>query len=254
MKRHAQRIGQGLLTDPIRPLHAATVKGALQMDKADIAHKLASVKERLASQRSRCDQAKGRLELLKEQEKSIREKLGNLTSNLNIWRQAQALLIDVSGLSRERVRKVIEDTVTAALGAIVSGDLTFRVEVGDRGGRPTADWLVVSGFISGQIAVQPEEARGGGIVDVVSLALRMAVLELIRPPILAPLILDEPGKMVSEEYVPALAAFLRRYAESTGRQVLMVTHNETLLEAAHTGYRVTKTGGTSQIEELETRW
>ena len=102
--------------------------------------------------------------------------------------------------------------------------------------------------------MQPEEARGGGIVDVVSLALRMAVLELIRPSILAPLILDEPGKMVSEEYVPALAGFLRRYAESTGRQVLIVTHNETLLEAAHRGYRVTKVGGVSQIEELGAEW
>lgn len=228
--------------------------GALRMDETGIGHRLTLVKERLASHKSRCDQAKGRLDLLKDQEKSIRDKLDSLAADLNTWQQAQALLIDVSSLSRERVRKVIEDTVTAALRAIVSDSLAFRVEVGDRGGRPTADWLVVSDYTSGSIAVPPEEARGGGIVDVVSLALRMAVLELIRPPISGPLILDEPGKMVSEEYVPALAGFLRRYAESTGRQVLIVTHNETLLEAADRGYRVTKVGGASQVEELGAGW
>lgn len=220
------------------------------MDRSVVAGELSTLRERLATQKSRCDQAKGRLDLLKEQERSIKEQLVNLASDLHLWRQAMALLIDVSDLSRERVRRSIEATVTAALGAIVSGELAFRVEVGDRGGRPTADWLVVSRYGSEVVAVQPEEARGGGIVDVVSLALRMAVLELIRPRIPGPLILDEPGKMVSEEYVPALAEFLRRYAESTGRQVLMVTHNEALVEAAHRGYRVTKVDGISRIEEL----
>lgn len=204
----------------------------------------------LASCRKLYHQGKGRLELLRDRSRSIEARLSEVTTDLELWDKAHALLADASDFARERVRRVIEDTVTAALRAVVSEDLTFHVEVGDRGGQPTADWLVVSEHGSQTVAASPEDARGGGIVDVVSLALRIALLELIEPQISGPLVLDEPGKMVSEEFIPQLAAFLRFYAEQTGRQVLMVTHNEVLAEAADRGYWVTKNNGISLVQEL----
>mgnify|MGYP000877322496 FL=1 len=215
-----------------------------------LAAKLESLKKDLDRCKELYQQGKGRLQLLQSRVRSLEAQLSEINSSLELWDKAHALLVDASGLAREQVRRVVEDTVTAALQAVISEELTFRVEMGDRGGQPTADWLVVSKYGQETVATQPEDARGGGIVDVVSLALRLALLELIEPAITGPLILDEPGKMVSEEYIPRLAAFLRVYAEQTGRQVLMVTHNHTLAETADLGYRVTKENGISYIEEL----
>ena len=78
------------------------------------------------------------------------------------------------------------------------------------------------------IKTKPEQSRGGGVIDIISLALRIAFLQIHKPKIEGPLILDEPAKHVSEDYIFNVADFLKRASEMFNRQIIIVTHNNHL--------------------------
>jgi DNA repair exonuclease SbcCD ATPase subunit len=195
---------------------------------------------------NRYNKAKGQLELLERQLAKSEERLESVRENLEIWRQVQILFGKVSEYAREQLKLRIEETVTAALQAITNDDrIRFEVAMKTYNNQPAAEWLVVSYCDGAEVAVSPEDARGGGIVDVVSIALRLAMMELARPKPGGPLIFDEPGKHVSWEYAPNLAHFLKEYARSTGRQIIMVTHNDDLAEVADITIQVSMSNGVS---------
>lgn len=205
----------------------------------------------LASWRSRYEQGRGQLALLQAQRNETAEALETVTQNRELWQKVSMLLTKVSDYARRQLVERIEDTVTAALQTVLSDDgLRFAVEMREIGGRASAEWRVVSRYSDVEVSNNPEDARGGGIVDIVSLALRLALLELSKPRPEGPVILDEPAKMVSAEYAENLAYFLKSYAEQTGRQFVVVTHNETLAQAGDVSYRVTQENGVSEVTRL----
>jgi len=207
-----------------------------------------AIEFRLSELKSKLEQGRGRLALLYDQKSEREDALKTLRADVRTWGLVQVLLAKTSEYARTQLKARIEETVTAALRGVISDDLSFRITLGDRANQPTAEWEVVSCYGDMEIANSPEDARGGGIVDVVSIALRLALLELARPKPGGPLILDEPGKMISAEYAPNLAGFLQEYARRTGRQVLMVTHNDALAEVADQSYRVSMgADGTSEV-------
>ena len=195
----------------------------------------------LAELKSKYEQARGELNVLQAQRGEKAAALQKIQRNAEVWRLAQVLLTKVSDYARRQLVRRIEETVTAALRTVFADEgLRFEVEVGEIGGKPSAEWRVVSRYGETEVGNNPEDARGGGIVDVVSLALRLALLELSRPRPEGPVILDEPGKMVSAEYSENLAFFLKTYARRTGRQIVLVTHNDVLAQSGDRSYRITK--------------
>ncbi len=193
----------------------------------------------------------GQLELLKQQLQSKQTELQQAQTDIEVWKQVQTLLGKVSEFAREQLKKQIEATVTAGLQAILQDDeIKFTIEMTTIGGKPAADWKIITTRGEQPITASPEDAHGGGIVDIVSLCLRAALLELSRPKPGGPFLLDEPGKMISAEYLPNVAEFLRQYLKKTGRQGIMITHHEPLAEVADVSYRVQQVDGISEVERL----
>lgn len=200
----------------------------------------------LADYRSRYDRARGQLDLLRRQADEKTAALAATRANIDLWDRVRLLLTKTSEYAREQTVRQVESLVTSALQAVFGDEtLSFRIVLDTRGGQPTADWEVVSQYGDLQVANDPSEARGGGIVDVVSMALRLAVAALAGGS--GDIVLDEPGRCVSAEYAGNLAYFLKRFAESTKRRVIMVTHNSDLAAAADVGYRVTQSNGRSEV-------
>lgn len=203
----------------------------------------------LSDMRSRLERGLAQRHLLEGQRAEKEAALVEIRADVEIWRQVQMLFTKTSEFARQQLKARIEETVTAALQVVFEDDgLRFEIEVREVGGKPVADWLVVSRYKDTEISNEPEDAKGGGIVDCVSLALRLAMMELSRPKPGGPILLDEPGKMVSAEFAPNLAQFLSGYARRTGRAVIMITHNDALAAAADKSYRVNKSDdGVSQV-------
>jgi len=157
----------------------------------------------LAEMKSRYQQAIGQLRLLEKQAEEKRAALSATRRDIEVWQKVQVLFAKASEFARQQLKQRVEETVTAALQAVFGDDdMRFEVVMRTVGGQPAAEWSVVSRYGDVVVAASPEDARGGGITDVVSLALRLALLELARPKPEGPVILDEPAKMVSREYLP----------------------------------------------------
>ncbi len=213
---------------------------------------LTAAETHLAELRSQYEQGRGRLALLEQQRASKEFARDEARKNVDEWRLVQALFTRVSDYARVQLKQRVEETVTAALQAVFATDaIRFEISMHEVGGKPTADWSVVSRYADMEIAQQPEDGRGGGVVDVVSLALRLALMELSRPKPGGPLLLDEVGKHVSSEYAPNMAEFVKQYARKTGRQVLLITHQSALAEVADKAFRVSMNErGISEVTPL----
>lgn len=209
--------------------------------------RLSQINSTLAAKRRKYDESAGQLALLERQHTDKTVELDEANADVQCWEQVQVLLTKTSDFARLQVLQGIEDTVTAALTAVFPGeDHEFKIVMRSPGGQPAADWQVISPYGDAKVKGTPEDSDGGGITDVVSLALRLALIEMSRPKVEGPLILDEPGKWVDKERVANLAYFLKQYAAKMGRQIIMVTHIPEMVEVADKAYRVTKINGTEE--------
>jgi len=192
----------------------------------------------------------GARDLLQRQLETKETELTRAQEDIAVWEKVQMLFAKVSEYAREQLKARIEETVTAALVTVFGEGYAFRINLRTIGGQPTAEWQVISQYGDFEVAASPEDSRGGGIVDIVSIALRLAMLELIRPKLGGPIIFDEAAKMVSREYLPNLAYFFKQYAAKTGKQIVLITHAEQLAEAADMSYMVTLKDGESEVKAI----
>ena len=192
----------------------------------------------------------GQAETLQKQRAEALARLRETGAETELLEKVRLLLQETSSLAREKARRQIEHTVTHALQSIFGPGISFRVELVERRNQPEAEFYVVSQYGEVEVKTRPQDARGGGVVDVVSLALRVSLLETIRPPLPGPLLLDEPGKHLSDEYAPHLALLIKEMSGTFNRQVLMVTHNRHFTEAADRVYLVEIKAGQSSLSEM----
>lgn len=156
-----------------------------------------------------------------------------------------------SEFARLQAKKQIETLVTKCLQYVLETDIEFIIELDELRGKANAEFYVVNSTEDMIIKTKPELSRGGGVVDIISLALRIAFLQIHKPRIEGPLILDEPAKHLSEEYVFNVGEFLKQTSEMFNRQIIMVTHNHHLSAISNKAYRVELSGTTSSITVVE---
>ena len=150
----------------------------------------------------------------------------NENQKLEVSEQALLLLQKLSESQREIAKSRLEELGTQALQYSVSPNKRIVMEISKDKKKPEARLIIVDDLTG--VETDPLEEEAGGIVDVVSLAMRIIMLVFHEPFIDGPIILDEPLKMLSKEYVPMMSNFLKKVSEDFGRQIIMVTHDEFL--------------------------
>ena len=186
-------------------------------------------------------------DLLIEQQDAESMRSAEATRTLELNEKVQRLLQLTSEFARQQAKSRIEEIVTSALTVVFGKAYKFRLSLEVRSNRPEVDyWLESEGIVT-QLK-PPDYDRGGGVADVVSLALRLAVTELSE--VRGPVFLDEVGKHVSAEYAPNVAYFLKEYSEKFGRQMILITHNEALAEIGEVSLAVSQTNGKSVVKAI----
>ena len=202
--------------------------------------------------RQQYERRRGQQEHLLQEKEQWVHKLEQIQSEIEDYTKARYLLQEAAVFAREQARQNIEAWVTGALQFVFStDDMAFKVVLAEKNNRPDAEFYVVSNYDGVLVETKPQDARGGGVVDVVSLALRIALMESGKQQTDGPLLLDEPGKHVSEEYGMMLAQFLKGVTQKTERQVILVTHNHYLAESGDRSYQVVLNHGISLVTERD---
>lgn len=193
----------------------------------------------------------GKREKLIEQLNQYNAEMDEILSDVQLLEKVVVLFQKTSEFAREQARVQIESLVTKCLQFIFGNDIEFSIEIEELRNKANAEFYVVSESDNIMIKTKPELSRGGGVVDIVSLALRIAFLQIYRPSIQGPLILDEPAKHVSEDYIYNVGDFLKQTSEMFNRQIIMVTHNQHLSALSDYSYRVSLNGSKSNITRVE---
>lgn len=206
--------------------------------------KIANLKEYIARE-------SGKKDKLEEQLKAAKTELILISNNIELLEKVIILFQKTSEFAREQAKVQIESLVTKCLQFIFESNIEFLIEIEELRNKANAEFYVVNESEDIVIKTKPELSRGGGVVDIVSLALRIAFLQIHKPRIEGPLILDEPAKHVSTEYIFNVGDFLKQTSEMFNRQIIMVTHNQHLSAISNYCYRVELDGSVSILSRVE---
>ena len=174
--------------------------------------------------------------------------------------QAQILNLDKSSIvlnsiGEERqlaAQDTIEKLVTTGLQQIFDDSLSFHIIQSVKAKAASVEFVVRTTLAGGGIVDTPVmDARGGGLAATIGFLLRVVILLLKngkdKDNIL---ILDETFAHVSDEYLEGVGEFLRQLVDTTGIQIVMVTHQPVFGEYADAVYRFTAEDGKTRVETV----
>jgi DNA repair exonuclease SbcCD ATPase subunit len=150
---------------------------------------------------------------------AIPKELATVEHQLTILRESAAIVRALAREVQDSVKGQMESAVNQCLEAVFDEPYEFRVVFVEKRGKTEAELV----FTREGEEIDPMTAAGGGVVDVVAFALRLASI-IIDPRQPRVLVLDEPFKFVSRNYLPRVADLLEELAEGLGIQIIMVTH------------------------------
>lgn len=158
--------------------------------------------------------------------------------------EAQTYLQVVAKETQEKIRFRLEDIVNMALTSVFGTKYRFEIKFEMKRGQTEASLVLYDG----ENELDPMEANGGGACDIISFALRVALLIISRNRRV--LILDEPMKFVSADLQETCYDIMRRLSHELGIQIIAVTHEESFIEKADKVYRIQQKEGVSWAQNL----
>lgn len=135
--------------------------------------------------------------------------------------KAQAFVQAIAQGVQQQAHAKIAGVVSRCLSAVFGDDApSFEIKFEQKRGKTEARLV----FVKDGEEMDPKSSSGGGVVDVAAFALRLACLVLTKPSPRRLLLLDEPFRFVSKDYLPNVAALLRELAAEMNVQMVIVTH------------------------------
>lgn len=165
----------------------------------------------------------------------VLDKTAMLLNSLGEERQQEAQLM-IEGLVTRGLQEIFDESLSLVISTSVKGKTTtteflVRTELGDHNSFETSVL----------------DARGGGLVAVVAFLLRVTILLLTHPEGRRFMVIDESFAHVSADRLPFVSSFLKDLVDETGLQLLLVTHQEELLEQADSVLRFSQKDGKTVI-------
>lgn len=191
-------------------------------------------------------QRKGKANLLYEQIELLSKQLGSLKRTAKLTEQAQIIIQNVAQITQKELQYKISEIVSLALASVFNEPYTFEAEFVIRRGKTECDlW-----FIKNNERVHPLSASGGGVVDVASFALRVALWSISQPRTRNTLLLDEPFKHLSSNLQSRAAEMLHSLSKELGLQIIMISHVEDLIESADAVFKTTIRNGVTRCTRI----
>jgi len=174
--------------------------------------------------RTRADTEAGQASVIGRQGKAARVEAARLRESLELHEKVLGVLTSVGEERQESAQRQVEGLVTRALQAIFSENLSFHLVSSVKGSQAVIDFMLRSRYGDSEVDTPVLGARGGGMACVVGFVLNLVVL-LLTPRARRILFLDEPFGMVSAEYEPRVAEFLREVVDRAAVQIVLSTHS-----------------------------
>ena len=185
-------------------------------------------------------------ERVTEQHKDAVHSLASNKTLFALTEEARELLIAATSATQEQVKEFIEEMVSLALQSVFGSEYWFTLESHSKRGQPEMEPII----LWKQERLSPKGEVGGGVVDVVSFALRLVLWVLSSDRSAPVFILDEPFKFLSKDKTDAAASMIRGIADLLGVQIIMVSHDLGLIDTAAKSWTVRRDpNGVAEVSE-----
>jgi len=167
--------------------------------------------------------------LLSKQYDECKNKLESIGIEILDMVEARNIISEAARITQQQFKMLVEELVTTAIQAVFPNkDYKFIMQFVLQNNRPQINLLVQDGENEPYI---PKEEQGGGLLDIISFALRVVLWSLEKPRSRNILIMDEPFRWTGN--LTELAAnMMKEISKKLGLQIIMVTHDERLMEIA----------------------
>ena len=174
-----------------------------------------------------------------------RQYLEHMVSRRTLLKKVDATMEELVRLRTRGSVEQIENLINQGLNSIFEKKYEFKIEsVTKRNMMYYQFWLVEDGK-----KVKIMDSKGGGVISVISLLLRIVVILLLK---LKPvLVLDESLAQLSREYVDNAAEFFKELGKKLGFTIIMVTHSPEFLTYGDKSYKIKKVGQWAEFEEVK---
>lgn len=157
---------------------------------------------------------------------------------------ARKIVNEVMLSTQNQVKEFIENITTTALQVVFGNKYSFVIDYEIKRNNSEASIYIVHDGLK----LSMDEV-GGGVLDIVAIGLRLALWSISKhiQPIL---ILDEPGKHVSQDKQGVFAEMLKKISEMFNLQIIVISHTDAIINIADRSFEVVQTNGVSKVEEL----
>ena len=177
-------------------------------------------------------------DILLKDKKNREVKIESLKSKLEVYIKARWVLSEVVRITQENFTGKIESLVTMAIKAVYDNkDYKFKLSLERKRNKMECRAYVDD---NGE-ELDLEEDMGGGLLDVVSFALRVVLWSFQKPRSRDIFILDEPMKWTGE-LVTKAGFMMKEISDRLKIQMLIVTHDDALIEIGDKVWRVVNDG------------
>ena len=188
------------------------------------------------------NKARAKATLLQEKYANATTLLTDLQARSLALEEAQVFLQGVAKETQEQIRFNIEDIVNTCLDAVFPSMYQFRIVFEVKRGKTEARMVL----LDGDKELDAMSANGGGLIQILSFALRVALLVISKNRKI--LIFDEPFVAVSADLEARAYEIMQKISKELEIQIIMVTHREAAISVADKIFTVSKVKGVSRIE------
>lgn len=167
----------------------------------------------------------------------------------------------ILGLTAELLRQFIDREVnigvqavqelqTEGLQAVFNDqDIRVKADVEIQRGKVSVNLVTIQNHpLGGVVEGEGLDAFGGALVTLQSVLLRIIIV--IRRGLRPLLVMDESLPAIEGGYLLNLGRFLSKLCEKLGMDILIVTHNQLLVDAADRAYRISLRDGAAHFHLL----
>ena len=211
------------------------------------------VKQLLSQKHDAVQQRIGEKRSLENRVTDLELEINKLADDTLTVEKAVWLLQQYADFQQKEVIEKVESVVTDGIRMVFQNDsLDFKLyysetKSGTKKKAPEITMAVFYDYNGERVKGDIKESFGGGLSVVVATLLRIVVVMFMSAKVRPILFLDEPIKDLSPEYPEQdtlasqyrdrMASFLKGITETTGIQVIMVTHEPNYAEVSDVDYR-----------------
>lgn len=182
-----------------------------------------------------------RLLLIEQRDKCIAEKEAAESYYTNAL-AARTIVQNVAEATQNKLEYHISSLVTAALSAVFPDPYSFELRFVQRRNKTEADLVFIK---NGNETDDLLNSAGGGVVDIASFALRVALWSIAKTrPVL---IMDEAFKYLSVDLQDKASSMLKEISEKLGLQIILVSHLPQIISAADNVIMIENIKGESKV-------